>query len=714
MSQDTVKIDIQLATQAAEEALKRFKKQTDDATSSFNIFKGSFAAGLALNAISSAFTSLSNTFGSFISEASEAQANVQKLAFALEQTGRNTPGAVKSFEDFASELQNSSIYADDLILQSSALLANLTSLSNDGIKQATQAAADLASTLGIDLDAATEMIAKAVNGNTMAFSKLGIEIKKGVTDSDNLTNTLQALASQQGAAANQTKTYQGALAKLNNAKSDLFESIGNLIVQSPVAIKSFEAFTSVLTSLSQFITNNKEDILLFAESLLYGTGIVASATAAWYLFTVGVTASSVALGVLANSAIAAWAALTGPVGIAVAGIAAVSAAIYVIAKNWDDIKIKTYEALAVGLEYASKIADIFARGTGSILQEQANGFRDKAQAMREAQVAAEELKKAEESKAIKKEATAEETLKQKQAYQERLQLQKEYHGNVLLTEQEANLLRQEEEIRYQQDLFNAKGEFDLQEIERQNQIDQELLLQRQAFEQEQLRIKSEAAINKALIIEDGLQREKALLDAKNQQALDSQKLANSQELDQIKLKNKQALELERQTIKNRKDTIATISTLQNSNNKSLAATGKAFAVYQIAVDTPVAISKALASAPPPFNFALAGLVGAAMADQAAKVAGLSFQTGGIVPGNNYSGDKVQANVNSREMVLNMPQQKKLFDIANGKDNSQSTNSNVEPLLIELIKAVRENQSIEIDGKQLFNVLKDRTNSGYSF
>lgn len=44
----------------------------------------------------------------------------------------------------------------------------------------------------------------------------------------------------------------------------------------------------------------------------------------------------------------------------------------------------------------------------------------------------------------------------------------------------------------------------------------------------------------------------------------------------------------------------------------------------------------------------------------------SFATGGIVPGNSYSGDRVRANVNSGEMILNAAQQRSLWDMANGR------------------------------------------------
>lgn len=48
-----------------------------------------------------------------------------------------------------------------------------------------------------------------------------------------------------------------------------------------------------------------------------------------------------------------------------------------------------------------------------------------------------------------------------------------------------------------------------------------------------------------------------------------------------------------------------------------------------------------------------------------KVKGFfGFATGGIIGGDSYHGDKLNANVNSGEMILTMSQQKKLFDFAN--------------------------------------------------
>lgn len=74
----------------------------------------------------------------------------------------------------------------------------------------------------------------------------------------------------------------------------------------------------------------------------------------------------------------------------------------------------------------------------------------------------------------------------------------------------------------------------------------------------------------------------------------------------------------------------TLAELQDSSNKELAAIGKAAAIAQATMDGYVAVQKALASAPPPFNYALAAAVGVVAAANVAKIAGMA--DGGPVRG----------------------------------------------------------------------------------
>ena len=75
------------------------------------------------------------------------------------------------------------------------------------------------------------------------------------------------------------------------------------------------------------------------------------------------------------------------------------------------------------------------------------------------------------------------------------------------------------------------------------------------------------------------------------------------------------------------------------------------------------------------------LVGAAGAVQIASIIASkptppSFSTGGIVGGSSYNGDNIATNLNSREMVMNMGQQKALWDFINGGSNGQGSGANI--------------------------------------
>ncbi|RZJ83950.1 MAG: hypothetical protein EON88_27950, partial [Brevundimonas sp.] len=85
-----------------------------------------------------------------------------------------------------------------------------------------------------------------------------------------------------------------------------------------------------------------------------------------------------------------------------------------------------------------------------------------------------------------------------------------------------------------------------------------------------------------------------------------------------------------QRLANADSFFSTLAELQNSSNKELAALGKAAAIAQATIDGYVAVQKALASAPPPFNYALAAAVGVVAAANVAQIAGMA--DGGLVRG----------------------------------------------------------------------------------
>lgn len=134
------------------------------------------------------------------------------------------------------------------------------------------------------------------------------------------------------------------------------------------------------------------------------------------------------------------------------------------------------------------------------------------------------------------------------------------------------------------------------------------------------------------------------------------------------------------------------------------------AMTNMAVGISQAISKGI-----PLGLIEAPIVAAAGGVQiaslmASKPIPPSFSTGGIVGGSSYNGDNIAANLNSREMVMNMSQQKGLWDFINGGsggrgaapniviNNSASNIATAQPRLtrdkIEIMIDARVNESLK--------------------
>jgi hypothetical protein len=649
----------------------------------YDIFKGNLAANFVTKSFEFIKNSASQFFESAIKGASESEQSIKNLNIALSSAGLNVGETSKRFQDFANTLQKTTVYSDDAVLSSVSLLASLTNLDEQGIKKATEAAADLATTLGIPLQDATEMIQKAVNGNITAFAKNGIIIQKADTDAARLANTLSALSTQQGASSKVTETFSGATIKLNNQQDDLLKALGKLITENPAVIASIKSKTEAFENLAGWVTTNRQFIYDLGKTIAITAGIIAVSAAGYY-------AASIAIGILGAAAVTgatgfnllgiaagiAWAAVTGPVAITIGAITLVGLAVYGVVKYWDQIKIATYEALAATLEFASKAT---FGDTSSKLKAEAQAWRDKAQAINE-------------TTGIETEASSEAI----EQAQKRIQKLREESDEVLRTNEakaELGRIHNEELLLIEQEKNDALTVI-------KDGYDADDLAKRQQHETAKLELQIAADTAKAKLEKDSYTRTENL-----------KKIQDKAELDRARLSSKQDIELARQKVENQKSTFSTIATLSSSNNKTLAGIGKAAGITQIAIDTPVAISKSLAAFPYPFNIVAAALTGAAMAAQAARIAGVNFASGGIVPGTSFTGDKVSAGLNSGEMVLNKSQQSQLFELANGRGETTSDNSRVEFLLERLVLATESGKSININGKEIVNVVRDEIQSG---
>jgi hypothetical protein len=191
-----------------------------------------------------------------VKEAIEAERQLSKLQNALNATNENTKENIKSFKDFASELQSASRFGDDLIISQIALAKNF-GLTNQRSKDLVATAANLSAVLGSDLESSTQQLLKSLTGQLPRELKLlGPEFAK-LTAEQLKSGAAIDLISQKfaGRAAADAKTLFGSVQQLGNVFSDFKEKIGDAIISTGVFQGAVQGLTSTLKQLGGLETD---------------------------------------------------------------------------------------------------------------------------------------------------------------------------------------------------------------------------------------------------------------------------------------------------------------------------------------------------------------------------------------------------------------------------------------------------------------------------
>lgn len=159
------------------------------------------------------------------------------------------------------------------------------------------------------------------------------------------------------------------------------------------------------------------------------------------------------------------------------------------------------------------------------------------------------------------------------------------------------------------------------------------------------------------------------------------------------------------------DFFGNLATLSQSENKKLAVVGKAAAITQATIDGVLGVQKALASAPPPVNFALAAAVGVAAAANVAKIATARALGGDLNAGQlstvgeaSFGRDEVFTGVSGKQTFL--PSERGRVEplkSSSGPAAAAAPQINVPPARIQIILVKTEDEAKEYlesdDGQQ---------------
>lgn len=281
--------------------------------------------------------------------------------------------------------------------------------------------------------------------------------------------------------------------------------------------------------------------------------------------------------------------------------------------------------------------------------------------------------------------------------------------NKKLLEKDAELRLERQRIQEENALITEEAE--VAKLEALEVKSEDELKRIETFEIKKLTQQQLAEERKIALIEDTNIREAKLENSRLKFAGDMSRLRIKITEDEAKA-TKAIQELERLK------TISILSTTANAfqafGQLAAAASGdnwkitKAFALASIPLSTAVGIMRAM-ELPPPVNWIQMAAVGALGAAQLIKVATQkppAFQDGGIVPGNQTSGDNITARVNSKEMILNQRQQGNLFSaIDSGNVGGGGMSKLIDALMSQPI-------IVEMDGTEVARATRSAMRGGF--
>ena len=167
-----------------------------------------------------------------VKSAIEDEAAQAKLATTLENVTGATKGQIAAVEDYITKTALANGITDDKLRPS---LDRLIRSTKDQTKaqELQTLALDIAAGTGKDLQAVSEALGKAYDGNLGALKKLGVGIDESIIKSKDFDAAAAALSKTfEGQASKQAETFQGKMARLTVAFDEAKETVGSYVLDA--------------------------------------------------------------------------------------------------------------------------------------------------------------------------------------------------------------------------------------------------------------------------------------------------------------------------------------------------------------------------------------------------------------------------------------------------------------------------------------------------
>lgn len=318
---------------------------------------------------------------------------IAQVEAGLKATGNAVGFTSEQLQSMASDLQGTTLFGDeDILKNATAQLLTFTNIANNQFARTQQAALDLSTRLDGDLKSASIQLGKALNdpiANLSALSRSGIQFSdsqkatiKSLAETNRLADAqtliLDELEKQYGgSAAAAAKAGLGPLKQLSNAFGDVQESIGAILGEALLPL--VDGLRGLVGRFQELSPETKKIIVVI--------GGVAAAIGP-LLVVLGTLMTTVIPGLTTAFAGLSAAMLANPVGIIVTGVVALSAALVLANSRLSGLTDVSKELNAVNKEATKSIA-----AEKTELQRKLLVARDETKSQEERLAAIESLKK---------------------------------------------------------------------------------------------------------------------------------------------------------------------------------------------------------------------------------------------------------------------------------------------------------------------------------
>jgi hypothetical protein len=189
-----------------------------------------------------------------VKSAIEDEAAQAKLATTLKNVTGATNNQIKAVEDYITKTALANGVTDDKLRPS---LDRLIRSTKDQTKaqELQSLALDIAAGTGKDLQAVSEALGKAYDGNLGALKKLGVGIDDSIIKSKNFDAAAAALSKTfEGQASQQAETFAGKMARLNVAFDEAKETVGSYVLDAITPLVS-NIVNKGIPALTDFASN---------------------------------------------------------------------------------------------------------------------------------------------------------------------------------------------------------------------------------------------------------------------------------------------------------------------------------------------------------------------------------------------------------------------------------------------------------------------------